>query len=364
MPDDKIKIATITYQSADNYGAALQMFALQKKMEALNINNHIIDYKSEYMSKPYSISAFKRKGLIRYMLGLAYALVRLPRKRAFSKFRNLLLFTPKVDRHSLHKLNSEYDGFVAGSDQVWNDDINNGDPTYFLDFVDRSEKKLSYAASFGFNDIEGHRVGTYAQKLKDFAVLNVREESGRNLIDELLKRDAEVTVDPTLLLSKEEWCEYLPKDRRYREKYILLYHITFSSALVRYASKYAKANNFRLIAIPFPLGKFVPHTPQLSAGPIEWLQLLRDAEMIVTDSFHGCALSLNFNKKFVVKTTGAATRIENILQRFNLNDCLLANVISKGGYIEPDWANVNRVLQKDRKESLTILKKTLRTIKK
>lgn len=365
MQKEQIRIATITYQRADNYGAALQMFALQKKLEALNAINHIIDYNSEYMSKPYSISALKRKGFIRFMLGLAYAIVRMPRKRAFRQFRKLLSFTSKVNRHTIHKLNSEYDGFIAGSDQVWNDDINNGDPAYFLEFVDRPEKKLSYAASFGFSDIEeGQRADNYVQKLKDFAVFNVREESGKRLIDNLIGRDARVSVDPTLLLSKDQWCEYLPRERRFETKYVVLYHITFSRDLVTYAAEYAKANNFKLIAIPFPLGKFVNHTPELSAGPIEWLQLLRDSEMVITDSFHGCALSLNFNKKFIVQTTGAATRIENILHRFKLNNCLLENVISEGKYTEPNWTNINKILHDDRKESIAALKNMIATLKK
>ena len=86
--------------------------------------------------------------------------------------------------------------------------------------------------------------------------------------------------------------------------------------------------------------------------------------MVITDSFHGCALSLNFNKNFIVQTTGAATRIENILQRFKLKNCLLENVISEGKYTEPNWTNINKILHDDRKEGIVALRNMIASLEK
>ena len=137
MDKRRIRVGTITYQRANNYGAALQMFALQKVLERMDTDTWVIDYRSPYMSRPYSMAALKRKGPLRFCLGMAYAAVRLPRMLAFRRFRQELRFTKSVGPSELVDLNQDFDCFIAGSDQVWNDDINDGDPAYFLHFVDK-----------------------------------------------------------------------------------------------------------------------------------------------------------------------------------------------------------------------------------
>lgn len=357
-----IRVATITYQRADNYGAALQMLALQKVLASQGADGWVIDYTSPYMSRPYSLAALKRKGFVRFCLGLAYSIVRFPRSFAFAEFRRHLQFTRRLAPPELPSLNDEFDGFIAGSDQVWNDDINNGDPAYFLKFVDQPCKKLSYAASFGFSSFRSEQVVSYRERLAEFSVLNVREESAREIISELLGRSANVTLDPTLLLSACEWRELIAPERLIPQNYVLLYHITFSRKLVEYAERVARIRGLRLIAVPFPLGKIVRHTPQLSAGPYEWLRLVRDAELVVTDSFHGCAFAINFNKDFIVETTGASTRIHNIIDRYKLQECYLSNRVPGSPDIAIDWPSVNEKLEADRTASIRILGESLDTL--
>ena len=241
----------------------------------------------------------EKKGPLRFCLGMAYAAVRLPRMLAFRRFRQELRFTKSVGPSELVDLNQDFDCFIAGSDQVWNDDINDGDPAYFLHFVDKHHKKFSYAASFGFSSLRNEQVQSYRERLVDFSVLSVREASAREIISGLLGRAAHVTLDPTLLLSATEWQDLISKERLVPQKYVLLYHITFSRELVEFAQRFARERGYRLIAVPFPLGKLVWHTPKLSVGPYEWVRLIRDAELVVTDSFHGCAFAINFNKDFV-----------------------------------------------------------------
>lgn len=355
MKSHSVRIGTLTYQRANNYGAALQMLALQKVLESKGIDGKVIDYVSPYMSRPYSIAALRRKGLIRYILGLCYAFVRLPRIFAFSKFREDLSFTDPLGSKELARLNKEFDGFIVGSDQVWNDDINNGDPAYFLSFVEDSRKKLSYAASLGFSSLQGEKLQTYKVALSDFSALNVREESAKKLISELVPGAVNLTLDPTLLLTATEWSGLIERKRIIQGKYIFLYHITFSRELVEFAHREARRRGCRLVAVPFPLGKFVRHAPQLSAGPYEWLRLVRDSEMVVTDSFHGCAMSINFNKEFTVQATGASTRIVSLLDRYNLQVCYLSNRAKGNDETMIDWEAVNHKLSLDRRKSLEIL---------
>lgn len=362
MDKRRIRVGTITYQRANNYGAALQMFALQKVLERMDTDTWVIDYRSPYMSRPYSMAALKRKGPLRFCLGMAYAAVRLPRMLAFRRFRQELRFTKSVGPSELVDLNQDFDCFIAGSDQVWNDDINDGDPAYFLHFVDKHHKKFSYAASFGFSSLRNEQVQSYRERLVDFSVLSVREASAREIISGLLGRAAHVTLDPTLLLSATEWQDLISKERLVPQKYVLLYHITFSRELVEFAQRFARERGYRLIAVPFPLGKLVWHTPKLSVGPYEWVRLIRDAELVVTDSFHGCAFAINFNKDFVAETTGASTRIHSILDRYELQGRYLSKMVLQAHTAAINWAAVNDKLEEDRSESMQVLKTSLDTL--
>ena len=163
------KTATITFQNANNYGALLQTYALNKCLIKLGVQNHVLNYKCNYMGKPYGIAALKRKGLIRFLLGIAYYIVRLPRRSKFTQFRSNMHYTKILKRDDLFNLNEKYDFFICGSDQVWNDGISNLDPSFFLDFVNSREKKLSYAASFGFEEMNENLKPKYKQLLSDFS---------------------------------------------------------------------------------------------------------------------------------------------------------------------------------------------------
>ncbi len=225
------KTATITFQNANNYGALLQTYALHKCLINLGVHNQVLNYKCDYMGKPYGIAALKRKGLIRFFLGIAYYIFRLPRRAKFAEFRSRINYTKILKRDDLFDLNQKYDFFISGSDQVWNDGISNLDPSFFLDFVKSREKKLSYAASFGFEEISENLKSKYKKLLHDFSSYNMREESGVNIISKLFNKKANLVLDPTLLLTKKDYDEItnLPN---IKEKYILVYQTTLSSFLL------------------------------------------------------------------------------------------------------------------------------------
>jgi len=353
------KTATITFQNADNYGAILQAYALNKTITNFGVENHILNYQCKYMGKPYGLAALKRKGIIRFILGIAYYLVRMPRKAKFSELRSQMKMTPKLNKSDLINLEELYDGFIAGSDQVWNDSITDLDPSFFLDFVKSPEKKLSYAASFGFESMPDDLKIKYKELLKDFSSYNMREASGVEIIASLLKKPANLVLDPTLLLTREEWntiaCAPVKK-----EKYILVYQVTLSSFLLNTVKKIVKSTGYKVVVIPFPLGGFLKAKPNLSAGPREWIGLIRDAEIVVTDSFHGCCFSILYNKKFYVCITDAATRIYNLLNVFKLNECIYKPDSQLVLTNQINWEEINGSLREERKRSINILKDMLK----
>lgn len=353
------KTATLTFQNADNYGAILQAYALHKTITNFGIENHILNYQCEYLGKPYGLAALKRKGLIRFILGVAYYIVRMPRKSKFSELRSQMKLTPELNKSDLINLEEQYDGFIVGSDQVWNDSISDLDSSFFLDFVKASEKKLSYAASFGFESMPNDLKNEYKELLKDFSSFNMRESSGVEIIDSLLKKPAKLVLDPTLLLTGEEW-DTIANAPIIKEKYILVYQTAPSSFLIKSVKKIAKSTGFKVVVVPFPLGGFLKAKLNLSAGPREWIGLIRDAEIVVTDSFHGCCFSILYNKRFFVCIPESPTRIYNLLNVFKLNECLHKPGSELELTNEIDWVKINDTLRDERKRSVNILKGMLK----
>ena len=348
------KIAILTYQNGENYGAMLQCYALQKTLESIGVENDVLNYQCEYMSKPYSLAALRRKGVIRFILGNAYSIVRMPRKRRFNEFRTRLKMTPKLNVDDLISIEEQYDGFIVGSDQVWNDSITDFDTVYFLDFVKSPEKKLSYAASFGFESIPHDLRMKYKEFLKDFSIYNMREETGVQNIESLLNKTANLVLDPTMLLTRDDWdiiaCEQAQKD-----KYILVYNVIPSSFLINTVKKIARSTGYNIVVIPFPLGGFLKAKAELSGGPREWISLIRDAEIVVTDSFHGSVFSILYNKKFYVCVNALGTRIYNLLNIFSLTDCIVTPDTQLKLTEKIDWEKTNCILTDERQRSLKII---------
>tara|TARA_B100000886_G_scaffold190530_1_gene131112 strand:+ start:9204 stop:10274 length:1071 start_codon:yes stop_codon:yes gene_type:complete len=354
-----IKTATITFQNANNYGALLQAYALQRCLINLGVQNHVLNYKCNYMGKPYGIAALKRKGLIRFFLGIAYYIVRLPRRAKFTELRSKMNYTKILKREDLFDLNQKYDFFISGSDQVWNDGITNLDPSFFLDFVNTGEKKLSYAASFGFEEISENLKSKYKKLLSDYSFYNMRESSGVNIIKDLFNKKANQVLDPTLLLTQKDYDE-ITNFPKIQEKYILVYQTTISSFLLDSVKKISKITGYKIVTIPFPLGRFIKSKTNFSAGPKEWLGLFRNAEIIVTDSFHGCCFSILYNKNFHVCITGAGTRIYNLLSIFDLNHYLLRPGSDLDIDYKIDWNKINKKINFERNKSISVIKKMLK----
>lgn len=352
-----MKTATLTFQSTNNYGAALQCYALQKALTDLGIENDVIDYASDFLNKPYKKEVLKEKGFIRYCLGNAYALIRSPRNKKFKEFRSNLKLSEHVTKCTIDTIEEKYDKFIVGSDQVWNGSLIGYDDTYFLKFVHNQSKKLSYSASFGFKTVPSELEGKYKSLLDGFDYYCVRESTGVEIIDKLLGKKAYHTIDPTLLLKPEDW-ENVMKAPQVKDKYILVYQIEPSKHLIQVVENLRLATGYRVIAIPFVMGAYPKAKSMFTAGPAEWIGLFRNAEYIVTDSFHGTAFSTLFNKKFWSCVDKNESRKTSFLNQIGLENRLIYSErsIPSGLLDDIDFTKANTVLFKERKRCLSILK--------
>lgn len=360
---DKSQVGIITYQRAVNYGAILQTYALQNVIKELGYDVKTIDYRNQILEdrhKKMKFSSIKGiKDLIKYFL------LSKDVNKKHDKFRRfgdmyLNLSDPVYSQEDLARLEKEYDLFITGSDQVWNYKINGLDSNYFLDFVENKSKKRTYAASFGISEIPEELKQNYKDLLMDFNNILIREKQGAEIISDLLSKESQVVLDPTMLLTKDKWLTFIDSDINYNDKYILVYAFGNPKKIKELALEISIKTGFRIL--------WISTTPKFSkkikfiksAGPEEFLTLFNNAEYIITNSFHGTAFSINFNKQFstelLPETTGVNSRLEDILELFGLQERKILSTDSSIIESKIDYKKVNLKLEEEREKSISLLR--------
>ena len=366
-----MKVDIITRHGTSNYGSLLQTYATQIVLKNLNCDSEIIDYiKYEERGKNKANTFLKRSKTWNRNIftRLIYKLLQTPNHlimyNKFKKFRTALL---KMTREygsfkELKESCPNADIYCTGSDQVWgkigNDEF---DKAYFLDFVPKNKKCISYSASFGNEDICDDLKKELQGLLDKYDNLMVREESAVKIIEKYAEKSAKLVLDPTLLLTTEQW-KNMTTNIKEKRKYILVYQLHDNKEFDRYAKKIAKYKNLKLVRIsPSIHNIFKSGKLKWLPTPEEFLTYFANAEYILTDSFHATVFSLIFNKKFInilPDTTG--TRIINILEIVGLKDRILNDfedfkTIDK--YI--DFEKINKIIELKRVESINMLKNAL-----
>lgn len=366
-------VNVITRHAPTNYGSLLQAIATQRVIMNLGHECRIINYipKCETGVR-MAITQLEQKTKWRHnpIKKAIYLMVAEPetllmdRKFLAMRKKYLLMGPCCATTGELKKLYAEKkdEVFLTGSDQVWGP-ISTGhyDPTYFLDFVPKSSRKLAFAASFGKAIFDEQTLKEYGVLLKKYDSLAVRE----NVAVELLKKmdiSAKQVLDPTLLMDADAWSEYV-KPMKKPEKYVLVYQIHANSDLDHYAVKFAEKAELPLLRVS-PLlhqakrsGKFV-YCPDISG----FLDLVKNAAYMVTDSFHGTAFAINFNTQFVevLPNTGTSSRNQSILELTGLTDRIVRD-LNDFSYIdqEIDFKEANEKIGISRIESIRILEEML-----
>lgn len=359
------KVGIITFHRAINYGAVLQAYALNENIKKLGYYPVTIDYKNSHIEKIYDPKKFNYKSLKSFLGGILTYNRRKNKKERFEDFRErYFVFDQISDLHATENIRhlDSYNKFITGSDQVWNYAPTQFDQAYFLDFVSDSKKKNSYAASFGFDKVPDEYYYDYKALLGDFNNISVREKQGAVIIKELLNRNAEIVLDPTMLLSKDDWYT-ISQDYKVKKDYILIYQLATSQSLLDFAVNLSKKTNCEIIYINDSLRKKIKATYVNEIGPQEFIGLFKNAKYIVTNSFHGTAFSINFSKLFFVEMlqppAKVNSRLENILDTFDLRSRQIINGNNDNIFTEIDYKKVNKKLEVERQWSLNFLKRIL-----
>ncbi|MBA5746959.1 polysaccharide pyruvyl transferase [Aerococcus sp. 150760007-1] len=322
------KASILSFQFADNYGALLQIYALQSILEKNNLEVNVLNFRPYELEQPYSVGinfkkSFHLDGAISTMKRIIAKTLTFnrnyKRRKSFNQFRQNYLNLTEESIYSYQDLNKKlpkFDYYFVGSDQVWNPDFFKfSEKAYFLDFAPVSSKKIAYACSIA-NSVEDDKYKkVFKEELPKFDSISVRESSAKDLLSSLTSENIEVTLDPTLLLNQEEWGEVITSKIE-TEPYILVYDLQKSEAIINVANKLAIEKNLRIISYS-ESKEFVNHEYSFSSdGPEKFLSLFKNATFVITSSFHGTVFSVIFEKEFL--TVPHSSRGSRMIDLLNL----------------------------------------------
>ena len=347
------RVAIVTICDNSNYGNRLQNYALHKTLNNLGISNVTLWDRSK--------NTFKERVKINIKKILPSNNIGRKKYLKFNEFTSKNISNLYVDMDNLKELRNEFDYFIVGSDQIWNYNFGHATEKDFLNFV-QYDKRISYAPSFGVSKIDSEHRYKITEGINNIKYLSVREQQGATIIKELTNREAKVVLDPTLLISKNEWMlmEKRPK-KMINKKYILTYFLgEISKELNDEINKISKENNLEIINL-----NNIEYKDFYVCGPSEFLYLFSNAEIVLTDSFHACVFSMIYDKPFYVfdrNTEGMKcmnSRLDTLLKTFKQEERKVSSLENIDNVFLCDYSESYKILREKQIESLEFLQNAL-----
>lgn len=301
-----MKIGIITFHNSYNCGSMLQTFALHNVLKKYGLNNEIIDFSNEGQKNVYNIfcKINNIKAIAKNLITLLCYFRLKANNASYENFKHKHFTLSNRAFISKEELSDEeYDIVIAGSDQIWNITIEDGDDAYFLPWV-KQAKKIAYAPSFGARDIAKYTNDKqrYIDYLNSFSYLSIREKNGQTWLKQLLNKDVQILLDPTLLLDADEYDKIL-EECHVPEKYIFYYAPGYDKSINKLVEEVSKKYSLPVIAFNtksyFWKGMFFSSfkLPSIE-NPAVYLYLIKNASIIFTTSFHGSIFSSIYRKCF------------------------------------------------------------------
>lgn len=326
-----MKIALLSFHNAYNYGAALQAYALQEAVKQLGVQCEYIDYTNEQRKHSYDmkyqfIKAVCDKKVVRAVRVACGSPFIMLRGIKFKKFYRKNLIQTKESYSNvkeLKSLNSKYDRFIVGSDQVWNPENNGEDWVFLLNFVEEDDKKISYSSSFGISEIPKEYEDSYRKYLGKFKYLAVREQAGVNIISDIIGRKAHLVLDPVFLVGKEFWSN-LKQDKKWNKNPFIFFYTNKKNQIKDFLeTEYAtKGQELHVLSSCVGIKDFISRQVKVkvSMSPEDFLDEINMAELVVTASFHCLAFAIIYHKQFCVILTGDRGKDERVLNLLKLTN--------------------------------------------
>lgn len=325
-----MKVGILTFHNSLNYGSVLQSFALQKYIESeFKYDVEIIDYIPPKKNVVNSLFEARHgfKGIIKNFIKLSLWQLYKTRKKNFLLFQemHLKLSSTKYTDENINCISDKYDVLITGSDQIWNAGCLDFSWVYILHNI-KAQKKIAYAPSIGSYIYDGKNKNIFQKCVEDYDFISVRENLGKKQISSILpKKEVAVVPDPTLLLSKEQYETSLSMSKiNFSSKYIFLYMINMEYSYIELAVKISKKLGLKIITVisspesfrllQYPCIKFIKNE-----SPIDFLNYINNAELVLANSFHGTVFSILFKKNFfALCNLSKDSRINTLLENLDL----------------------------------------------
>ena len=346
-----------------NCGSNLQAYALQHKLQQMGHDAELIDY----YYQPPSSKTFSIQNIISFILDAITGFPKRRQRSRFKKFQEKYYHTSKFyDKDSIKENPPVYDLYMSGSDQVWNPRYIKDDTNFMLSFADASCRKVSYASSFACAEIPEEYAKKYAVALNQYDKISVREQAGIDIVKKITGKEAQLACDPVLLLDQSEWSELAGEDRPCKEPYILVYTLAYMfnprPGIYNIIESVQKKLGYKVIYLNgTKKEKFKSNSNVVKDfGPIEFLQWIKNAEFVITDSFHCTAFSVIFNRPImgVVKSIDTKDgRLTTLLKKVGAEKSIIA-FSAASEYISDDiniFTRDNNKLSEYRSKSTSIL---------
>lgn len=383
------KVGIVSCYFKHNYGSMLQAYATQKILDDMNIENETINIdknidfsngkKKYYMGQVLNFQFIKSKlGMIKLKLdkkinknlGKNISI----RDKKYEEFRKTFRLTEPYKTYAElnEKAEKDYSSVIVGSDQLWLP-VNVVADYYTLNWVPEDINKISFSTSFGVSIIPEKYKEAYKKFLNRINYLSTREVAGQKIIKELTGRDATLVCDPTLLFNKDEWMSIQKEEPIIKGKYIFCYFLGKNIEHRKFAERLKEKTGYKIVSLNHAdeyvkySDVFADETPY-DVGPAEFLNMIRNAEYVCTDSFHGTVFSLINNVKFFTfrrynskSKVSTNSRIDSLLGIVNLKERLINGDEDVEKEIEKkiDFENVNIKLEEFRNTSKEFLKNAL-----
>ena len=363
----KKRVIFITIHAVPNYGSVLQTYATDYILRQSGAEVQILDY----IPKRVTYRGFLRRQLSRWwriplipLSSLSFVFSR----RIYQGFlkRHCRLSPPYYCLDDIKRNIPLADVYVTGSDQVWNSICNGGiDEMYFFSYLPAGSRIISFASSFGREELPVQEQYAVRKFLHRYNRLSVRERSAKALLENMGFANVEWLLDPTLLLDKDIWYRQLIRHRVIKHPYLVVYtpyDAASKEVIYRTARKIARVRRLKIITFSSVLPELRADRSLSFAGPVTFLSVMYYADCVVTTSFHGTAFSINFNRQFwVYEPVRFSTRLNSILELTGLRHRVLQDVISDemiGRDI--DYSEPNRILHAERRKSHDFLLQALK----
>lgn len=377
-----MKVGILTQPLKTNYGGLIQAYALKNTLEKLNHEVTIINRVGFLRRNQKTIIKIlsKIKKIIYKVLGKNKKLSKEIQSRIDS---NCVQFIQKYIKHVSADIKTldalyeyvnkmQFEGYVVGSDQIWRPSYSPCIENYYIDFCnDEKVKKIAYAASFGGDAWEytAKETTVCSALAKKFNAISVREDSGVELCCKYLGIEAKHVLDPTMLLEKEEYEHIVNKENIPQSKGNLFYYFLDDNQtkqeLIKHIEKECNKTSYNCMPAK-KVGNEIDIDnveDYVFPSPAKWLRSFMDAEMVITDSFHGTVFSIIFNKPFwvIYNAHRGNTRFDSLLKLFGLTERIIdiSDYSNIDFNIKIDWNNVNAIRQKNKQDALEFIKNNL-----